>query len=276
MSKLQIFSPDAVQETWYEPGGHVARPRGRIVAPAHDELLLLHYKLLGQEYVRDRHEQLRSRLRSTDVANRWGIHWSGAADSLDEETGNLHGRIEDVSTQGARADGTPVWWTHFQRAIGWHGGVDAVSRELAAEREEIASLQSRIEALTTDRNELVERSKAVCAEVDELKRASATIHSQRADALARADELAAHAAEAQARVTALECSRTWRWSRPLRRVVDAFLACGRAIRRLTTPTHHSESRWSVVPYRSTSPRRVFAADAAFRRSRNCRSYGALR
>ena len=42
-SKLNIFSPNEIEAVNYTPGRHTATPTGRVVLPARDELLLLHY-----------------------------------------------------------------------------------------------------------------------------------------------------------------------------------------------------------------------------------------
>jgi Glycosyl transferase family 2 len=47
MNKLNIFAPDEIESTNYQPGRHRAALVGNVVAPARDELLLLHYKFLG-------------------------------------------------------------------------------------------------------------------------------------------------------------------------------------------------------------------------------------
>jgi len=58
--KLTLFSPTAIQEINYDPGGHVAAPVGRILAPARDELALHHYQLLGIDYTFAKTEFIRS------------------------------------------------------------------------------------------------------------------------------------------------------------------------------------------------------------------------
>ncbi|HEV8389865.1 MAG TPA: hypothetical protein VGQ35_08475, partial [Dongiaceae bacterium] len=56
-------------------GGHGAEPAGHVVYPRRDELLLLHYKWLGIEYLAKRHELLDTGLRAGDRANGWGVHY---------------------------------------------------------------------------------------------------------------------------------------------------------------------------------------------------------
>jgi len=47
MDKLFAFSPDAIEETRFQPGRHRALPRGRIEYPPRFEVRLLHYRFLG-------------------------------------------------------------------------------------------------------------------------------------------------------------------------------------------------------------------------------------
>jgi hypothetical protein len=71
MSKLRVFDPDAIEETDFGIGGHTAAPRGRLRLPWRDELLLLHYKFLGIDYLRARSAVLRTRMGSHDHGQHW-------------------------------------------------------------------------------------------------------------------------------------------------------------------------------------------------------------
>ena len=81
MSKLSLLDPDAVTETNFRHGRHVAKPEGRVVYPEVDELYNLHYKFIDKEYLRARHRLLRKGLRDGDVSNGFGEHY----DWTDEE-----------------------------------------------------------------------------------------------------------------------------------------------------------------------------------------------
>jgi hypothetical protein len=91
MSKLRIFDPDAIAETDFAIGGHGASPTGKLRLPWRDELLLLHYKFLGVDYIRARSAILRTRMGEHDRAQRWddlyserrvASDWQGFADRL--------------------------------------------------------------------------------------------------------------------------------------------------------------------------------------------------
>ncbi|HJR22846.1 MAG TPA: glycosyltransferase family 2 protein [Dongiaceae bacterium] len=74
LNKLRLFNPDQVKPR-IAIGGHGAKPAGHVVYPSQDELLLLHYKHLGVEYLVQRNALLDSGLRTGDRANRFGTHY---------------------------------------------------------------------------------------------------------------------------------------------------------------------------------------------------------
>jgi len=78
--KLCVFNPDALIETDFAVGRHNAAPKGRVIWPERRELLMLHYKHLGVEYVIQRSAELRSGLRTGDLEKGWGKQylWSSA------------------------------------------------------------------------------------------------------------------------------------------------------------------------------------------------------
>jgi hypothetical protein len=94
MSKLRVFDPNALEETNFGIGGHGASPVGRLRLPWRDELLLLHYKLLGIDYTRARSAELRSRLGEHDHAQRWGDHYRG--ERIDQEWTHFAERLVDL------------------------------------------------------------------------------------------------------------------------------------------------------------------------------------
>jgi Glycosyl transferase family 2 len=81
-SKLSLFDPSGITEINYDVGRHHASPTGRVIAPACDELLLLHYKFLGFERTHARHQRQRSGLRSKDLQNAWGYQYCWSEEEL--------------------------------------------------------------------------------------------------------------------------------------------------------------------------------------------------
>ena len=75
MDKPQIFNPNTIQEINFGPGRHTALPVGNVIKPPNNEVLLLHYKYLGFDYLNSRHSALKQGLREGDITNRWGFHY---------------------------------------------------------------------------------------------------------------------------------------------------------------------------------------------------------
>lgn len=75
-SKANIFDPNAICETNFTVGLHGASFEGHVLAPANDEVLLLHFHYLGFERVKARHKRWLSRQRPKDLEQKWGIHYS--------------------------------------------------------------------------------------------------------------------------------------------------------------------------------------------------------
>ncbi|MGD6855824.1 glycosyltransferase family 2 protein [Bacillus infantis] len=74
--KPQIFNPNEIQEINFYPGRHNANPSGNVARLNSSEILLLHYKCLGYEYLHSRHAALKEKLQKVDEANGWGSHYS--------------------------------------------------------------------------------------------------------------------------------------------------------------------------------------------------------
>ena len=73
MNKMSIFSPDDIMATNFASRASSAEPIGNVVAPARDELLLLHYRHLDFERTLARHALARARQRPKDLANALGL-----------------------------------------------------------------------------------------------------------------------------------------------------------------------------------------------------------
>jgi glycosyltransferase involved in cell wall biosynthesis len=118
-SKMNLFSPDAIEATNFELGRHSAAPVGRVLAPARDELLVLHYRFLGFERTQRRHEEYLKRQRPKDLANDWGFQYSWSRQQLRERWDALQAQAVDVSDPALRPWAThkePRWWMGYPRA----------------------------------------------------------------------------------------------------------------------------------------------------------------
>ena len=113
-SKLNIFSPNEIDAVNYTQGRHSAAPTGRVVLPARDELLLLHYRYLDFERVRKRYAQvLTTRTGKTDIAMGWGLQYSWSSQQLREAWNLIASRLVDISQPDLRPWEThegPRWW----------------------------------------------------------------------------------------------------------------------------------------------------------------------
>lgn len=82
--RLCIFNPRALTATNYTVGRHAAIPEGQVVWPEWPEVLLLHFKQLGLDYLIKRSSDLRKGLKSKDVEQGWGVHYTWTASKITE------------------------------------------------------------------------------------------------------------------------------------------------------------------------------------------------
>ena len=82
-SKLMIFDPKRITDTNFGPGGHIAHPTGDVKYPSRSQLLNLHYKLLGPNWVAERYTALKSRRVEIDEKNDWAGHYEKAREEID-------------------------------------------------------------------------------------------------------------------------------------------------------------------------------------------------
>jgi hypothetical protein len=120
MSKLRIWSPDALEETNFGIGGHDASPVGRLRLPWRDELLLLHYKLLGIDRMRTRSAELLDELTEHDRAQQWGYHYR--SEHAEDEWAHFADRLVDLR------DPRYVPWIDHTKGRWWRRPGDRASR----------------------------------------------------------------------------------------------------------------------------------------------------
>jgi hypothetical protein len=96
MNKLRLFRPDQLEPN-IAIGGHGAKPTGRVCYPARDEVLLLHYKHLGIDYVAQRSRLLVTGLRAGDHAKDWGRHYTDDRTELEQVFARLRQGAVDVA-----------------------------------------------------------------------------------------------------------------------------------------------------------------------------------
>lgn len=113
MNKLSLFNPLALQETHYETGRHKALPVGRIVFPRRDQLLLLHYKLIGFERTYQHNAREVAGLREYDLAKNWQRPYAFSRDEMRAYWNTFARNAVDVADPNLRPWATNLekrWW----------------------------------------------------------------------------------------------------------------------------------------------------------------------
>lgn len=59
--KPAFFNPDLITDSGFKVGRHKYDPQGLVVEPEAVEILMLHYKYIGREYLQSRHAELQAR-----------------------------------------------------------------------------------------------------------------------------------------------------------------------------------------------------------------------
>jgi hypothetical protein len=116
--KFIVFSPTAIKEINFGVGGHAAQPKGHVVVPARDELLLQNYQILGIDYTLERFAELQSGLGPTDHAHGWGFHYGWTRSDLERMYAALPQQgvnTADVSAKQWKNYPRPEWWRGFRR-----------------------------------------------------------------------------------------------------------------------------------------------------------------
>jgi Glycosyl transferase family 2 len=117
MNKLNIFSPDDIVATNFAIGRHSAEPTGNVVAPARDELLLLHYRHLDFERTLARHALARARQRPKDLAEGWGFQYAWTRQQFAQHWRDLAARAIDTASPELRPWDTHAgerWWDRYR------------------------------------------------------------------------------------------------------------------------------------------------------------------
>lgn len=113
MNKLLLFNPDLVEETNYAAGRHYALSTGTLNYPPVDELLNLHFKYLGRDYVFARNAMLRTGLGAHDLRGGLGNQYVRERAEFDRAWDHVARRLID------RRDPSVGLTTHLERW--WRG-----------------------------------------------------------------------------------------------------------------------------------------------------------
>lgn len=111
MCKLSIVDPNQIDETHFTLGRHFAQPTGRVVYPPTDEVLNLHYKYLGRDYLRSRHALLATGLGLIDRKAQLGDHYHLPPEALEAEWQRFAARALDYRDPSVGVTTHPQrWW----------------------------------------------------------------------------------------------------------------------------------------------------------------------
>jgi glycosyltransferase involved in cell wall biosynthesis len=113
MNKLSILDPDAIAETMFSLGRHRGSPTGLVRFPDSDEVLNLHYKFLGIDYLRARQALLRTGLGEIDRQEGYGRQYLFDDAKVRSELAEFESRAFDVMAPGVDTParhGEPRWW----------------------------------------------------------------------------------------------------------------------------------------------------------------------
>src|SRR5262249_43840034 len=108
-NKLSVFNPNAIAETRYKTGRHWAAPTGHVRYPKQDELLLLHYKFLGLNYLLGRYALLSGGLGPADRALS-PFQYDSPQFKLEAEFEELRRIAVDVTSVEAARFTRNKWW----------------------------------------------------------------------------------------------------------------------------------------------------------------------
>jgi glycosyltransferase involved in cell wall biosynthesis len=109
-NKLSVFNPEALTETHYAVGRHLADPEGRVHYPKRDQLLLFHYKYLGIDYLHHRYALLGSKLGVTDREHGFGYHYHVDRAKLETELAEVRRNAFEVTGGAGKRFKRQKWW----------------------------------------------------------------------------------------------------------------------------------------------------------------------
>lgn len=115
--RLCIFNPKELTGTNYAPGRHTAEPTGNVVWPAYREVLLLHFKNLGLDYLIVRSSELMKGLKSKDIERKWGVHYTWSPETIAEKWQELKDHSDTVPGLGSLKHIVPADIVRDERII---------------------------------------------------------------------------------------------------------------------------------------------------------------
>lgn len=123
--RLCIFNPRELTATNFGPGRHEAKPTGRVSWPPYPEILLLHFKQLGVDYPIARSAELRRGLKTRDLTERWGVHYTWNAVEIAANWQEIRAASGPVPGLGALKHIKPADYFNEERIVEQSGLFDS-------------------------------------------------------------------------------------------------------------------------------------------------------
>lgn len=124
LDRLAILSPVALTATRFSPGLQQSSPQGHVAWPLSPEVLLLRYRILGDDYYLTRIFELAGALRAGDHRNAWAGELVWTPDQLMAHAAELRARRLTVPGLGEFADLAPVAWRGDEKVVDESGLLD--------------------------------------------------------------------------------------------------------------------------------------------------------
>lgn len=85
LSKCICFNPNKLEEMNFKPGAHKCKPKGKIKIYNKDDIMLLHYKYLGLDYLLLKMNTYRERSSQINKDNKWGKHYENDNNGFEQQ-----------------------------------------------------------------------------------------------------------------------------------------------------------------------------------------------
>jgi hypothetical protein len=92
-SKMCIFRPDQIMEMNYEVGCHHAYPEGNFIPNVRTEIVNLHFKNLGIDYVVSRNAELNARQSEVNKKHGWSFHIGASAEDTEQDFKEVQNKL---------------------------------------------------------------------------------------------------------------------------------------------------------------------------------------
>jgi glycosyltransferase involved in cell wall biosynthesis len=84
-SKPCIFAPNSISDINFQPGSHRCSPVGLVNLLRTEEIRLMHFRYLSEEFFLNRSKLRRARRNENDIRKKWGMHYDKSDQEFREE-----------------------------------------------------------------------------------------------------------------------------------------------------------------------------------------------